>query len=72
MKVLVTGAGALLGQGILRSLLDSPLRPTLVAVDPSPLSAGLYWTDHRYLIPMATDPAYLERVEAVAARDLRT
>ncbi|MCB9688708.1 MAG: ATP-grasp domain-containing protein [Alphaproteobacteria bacterium] len=69
MKVLVTGAGALLGQGILRSLLDSPLRPTLIAVDPSPLAAGLYWTDHRYLIPMATDPTYLERVEALIAKE---
>jgi carbamoyl-phosphate synthase large subunit len=65
MKVLVTGAGALLGQGILRSLRRSSLAPTLVAVDPSPLSAGLYWADSAHLVPMARDPAYLERIEEV-------
>ncbi len=60
MKVLVTGAGALLGQGILRSLARSELEPELVAVDPSPLSAGLYWVPRRHRIPMAVDPSYLE------------
>lgn len=60
MKVMVTGAGALLGQGILRSLLASPLAPRVVALDPSPLAAGLYWVPDRALIPMAKDPAYLD------------
>lgn len=69
MKVLVTGAGALLGQGIIRSLLESTLRPTVVAVDPSPLAAGLYWTDRRALVPMAKDPAYVERIEALLDRE---
>ena len=40
MKVMVTGAGALLGQGVIRSLLASPLRPEVVALDPSPLAPG--------------------------------
>lgn len=69
MKVLVTGAGALLGQGILRSLLGSSLAPTLVAVDPSPLAAGLYWTPHRHLIPMARDPGYIEAIDRLLARE---
>ena len=57
MKVLVTGAGALLGQGIIRSLMESSLSPVIVAADANPLSAGLYWTRHRHLVPMASDPA---------------
>jgi carbamoyl-phosphate synthase large subunit len=69
MKVLVTGAGALLGQGIIRSLLESSLRPTVIAADPSPLAAGLYWSSSRYLIPMATDRSYLERIEALLDRE---
>ncbi len=69
MKVLVTGAGALLGQGILRSLLDSPLRPELVAVDPSPLSAGLYWVDRRHRVPLARDPSYLDVLEGILANE---
>lgn len=65
MKVLVTGAGALLGQGILRSLARSELDVELVAVDPSPLSAGLYWVQRRHQVPMAADPAYLEVFESI-------
>ncbi len=67
MKVLVTGAGALLGQGMLRSLRRSDPDVTLVGVDPSPLSAGLYWVDTAHLVPMAVDPAYLPRIEALLA-----
>lgn len=63
MKVMVTGAGAVLGQGVIRSLLASALQPEVVALDPSPLSPGLYWVPHRELIPMAKDPRYLDRVE---------
>lgn len=63
MKVLITGAGAVLGQGMMRSLLESSLKPQLVAVDPSPLAVGLYWTEHRHLVPMASDPRYVERME---------
>ncbi len=68
MKVLVTGAGALLGQGILRSLENSSLRPTLIAVDPSPLSAGLYWADYAELVPFANDSEYLPRIEMLLGK----
>ena len=69
VKVLVTGAGALLGQGIIRSLMESSLSPVIVAADPSPLSAGLYWTRHRHLVPMASDPAYLQAFENILDRE---
>jgi carbamoyl-phosphate synthase large subunit len=69
VKVLVTGAGALLGQGIIRSLIESSLSPVIVAADPSPLSAGLYWTRHRHLVPMASDPAYVEAFENILERE---
>jgi carbamoyl-phosphate synthase large subunit len=69
VKVLVTGAGALLGQGIIRSLMESALSPVIVAADPSPLSAGLYWTHHRHLIPLARDPAYVQAFENVLDRE---
>ena len=69
MKILVTGAGALLGQGIIRSLRRSSLRPEIVAVDPSPLAAGLYWADSSYLVPLADAPDYGEKIEALLARE---
>ncbi len=67
MKVLVTGAGALLGQGIIRALKRSELQTTIVAVDPSPLSAGLYWVDRGHLVPMARDADYLDEVRRIMA-----
>lgn len=74
MKVLVTGAGALLGQGLIRALRASSLKTEIIAVDPNPLSAGLYWADTAHLVPMASHPDYhdamtrllaLERPDAV-------
>lgn len=69
MKVLVTGAGALLGQGVIRSLLESSLQVEIVAADPSPMSAGLYWVAKRHLVPLAKDPAYLARFEEILDRE---
>lgn len=69
MKILVTGAGALLGQGIIRAIRQSGLDAEIVAADPSPLAAGLYWADARYLLPMARDPAYLEALLAIVGRE---
>jgi carbamoyl-phosphate synthase large subunit len=65
VKVLVTGAGALLGQGIIKALKASSLKLHIVAVDPSPLSAGLYWADSAHLISMASSPGYLDRLREV-------
>lgn len=67
MKVLVTGAGALLGQGIIKALKRSSLNPRIVAVDPSPLSAGLYWSDSAHLVPLASSPGYLKRMREILA-----
>ena len=65
LRVLVTGAGALLGQGILRSFRGMKRNVELVAVDPSPLAAGLYWADRGHLVPMANAPNYLDRMRAL-------
>jgi carbamoyl-phosphate synthase large subunit len=67
MKVLVTGAGALLGQGVIRALRHSKLAVTVAAADPSPLSAGLFWADEAYVIRMANDREYLDRLGEVIA-----
>jgi len=62
MRVVVTGAGALLGQGIIRALRLSPLDAEIIALDPSPEAVGLHWADRGFLIPMAADPGYLDAV----------
>lgn len=69
MRVMVTGAGALLGQGIIRSLRASRLAPHVIAVDPSPLAPALYWADTAHLVPMADAPDYLDRLREVIDRE---
>ena len=65
MKILVTGAGALLGQGIIKSLRATSLNPKIIAADPDPLSAGLYWADLSYIIPMANAKNYMDRIKEI-------
>lgn len=65
ITALVTGAGALLGQGIVRSLQGSTIDARIVTADPSALSAGLYWGDRGYLIERADSEKYMERLEEV-------
>jgi carbamoyl-phosphate synthase large subunit len=69
MKVIVTGAGALLGQGIIRSLHRSSLRPTIIALDPDPDAAGFCWADRTHVVPLANDPAYLRQFEQLLCEE---
>lgn len=62
MKVLVTGAGAVLGQAIIKSIKSSKRDTRIIAVDPSQLAVGLYWADQYYLVPMAADPNYINEL----------
>jgi len=70
VRVLVTGAGALLGQGIIKALRASSLPVEIIAADPSPYSAGLYLADGAHLVPFASDPGYLHALRKVI-RDVR-
>jgi carbamoyl-phosphate synthase large subunit len=65
MKLLITGAGALLGQGLIRAVRASSLRAHIIAVDPNPYSAGLYWADSAHLVPMASEPGYIDAIRGL-------
>lgn len=65
VKVVVTGAGALLGQGIIRSLQKASMPIEIVALDPSELAVGLYWADRWYRVPLACASDYLERIREI-------
>jgi carbamoyl-phosphate synthase large subunit len=69
MKALVTGAGAVLGQGIIKSLRQSSLDCTIVTADPNPLSSGHYWGDAAYRLPFATDAAFGARIAELLDRE---
>lgn len=66
ISVLVTGAGALLGQGILKALRMSTAGYRIVAADLSPKAVGLYLADRAHLLPRFTAPGYVEAVIALA------
>ena len=61
MKILITGAGALLGQGIFKSMeyTGSNKSHYIGMADPSPTSAGLYWGDASHIIPLAKNANYI-------------
>lgn len=69
MRVLVTGAGALLGQGIIKSLRLASTPYEIIAADPDPRAVGLYWADRAHLIPFAAAPDYLDRICALIGRE---
>lgn len=60
IRVMVTGAGSGVGQGIIKALRLCGLPVTVVAADIAPLQAGLFRADEAVLIP---------RVEAPEARE---
>ena len=61
-KVLITGAGATLGQEIFQSLKHTKRLPDLTIgfADPSPHAVGLHWADASHLIPMASEEDYID------------
>jgi len=68
-RVLVTGAGGGVGQGIvkaIRRIKDLPL--TVIAADMSPYAAGLYAGDEALLVPAAKHPGYVTEMIAICRR----
>jgi len=59
-SVLITGVGGGVGQSILKSLSGSEFK--LVAIDSSPLAAGLYMNGKPYLGLPASDSHYIDRI----------
>ena len=67
IKILITGAGSLLGQEIYQSLQRTSLLSDLFIgfADPSPLAAGLHWADASHFLPMASCDDYIEKLISV-------
>jgi len=61
IKVLVTGSGSLLGQGIIKSIIDSDLKCKIVGADYFPSAVGLYWVNKGYLLPDFLKPEISEK-----------
>ena len=65
MRVVVTGAGALLGQGIIRAIRRAKPGWRIAGVDPERLSAGLYWCDSAYEGRLAADPGFVPTLRKI-------
>lgn len=68
-NVLVTGAGAVLGQGISRSLRLMKNCPKIITADPDYRAAGHWIGDSGHLIPFAKDPAYGKAIELLIKKE---
>lgn len=64
-NILVTGAGALLGQGILRSLDFSFNKYNIISADPDIRSTGHALANKSYVIPFVGDENYITRIEEI-------
>lgn len=66
-KVLVTAAGSIVAQGIIKSLKLSNKKEgskyyIIISADMNPLAAGLYRCDKGILVPSASTSGYIERI----------
>ncbi len=73
-RVLVTGAGSLIGEGIIRSLKRSSFDFFIVGTDYFNHAAGLYWVDKGYLLPdilseEVDKKQWLERVVEICTKE---
>ncbi len=69
-RVLITGTGGPSGVSIMKSLnaLDGDRAVEVLAADLDPYAAGLYLVpeEHRFLLPRGDDPAFADRLLAIA------
>jgi carbamoyl-phosphate synthase large subunit len=66
-NVLVTAAGGIVGEGIIKSLRlanskGGPVSYNILAADVDPRAAGLYRADEGFLLPGAAAPDYIDRL----------
>lgn len=66
IRVLVTGMGGGVGQGIVKSLkLIDDLDIYIVTADMSELASGLYGGNYSYLVPAASDEDYFDKIKLI-------
>lgn len=60
--ILVTGVGAVIGQGIVKSLKMAKINSRVVGIDCNSHSVGFHWTDASIIVPRADDPAWPDTI----------
>lgn len=68
-SIVITGVGAVIGQGIIKSLNGSSDRYRLIGIDANPNSVGFNWTDASYSVPRTDDPRWADSIIDVCNRE---
>lgn len=68
-SIAVTAVGGGVGQSVLRALRLSDLPLRIIGLDANPWGAGLYACQSGYLVPLAHDASYIERLLQVLVRE---
>lgn len=66
--ILVTGVGAVIGQGIIKSLRSSGLSCRIIGIDSNPHSVGFHWSDIGTSVPRVDDPAWMNEIITLCNR----
>jgi carbamoyl-phosphate synthase large subunit len=64
-KVLVTGVGGVVGQGILRNLLREDFGIGIIGTNVTAITAGNHLCDAVHMVPYAFDPDYVPAMRAL-------
>ncbi len=68
-RVLVTGVGGIVGQGILRNIIHLKEDLILVGTDINSLSAGSHLCQRVYEVPFSTDPRYIDQIKKICVNE---
>lgn len=68
-KVLVTGVGGVVGQGILRNLRSEPFDIAIIGTNTTAVSAGNHLCDAVHVMPFAYHADYIPQMAALVARE---
>ena len=69
LNVLVTSAGGNIGQGIIKALNLSSLKTQIFATDIDILSVGLFRAHKGYVVPLATDKKFKDKIIQICKKD---
>lgn len=68
-SIIITGVGAVIGQGIIKSLKGKATDYRLIGIDANPFSVGFQWTDARYTVPLVNDFRWADSIIDICNRE---